>query len=385
MRRIITAREQVELLSPWRTAMPIFHHLTDDPDFKLNPKFSPETFYEEGGSTPKPEHGLYVTSPSHLDRWREDYEWDRPYTAEIDVPDHVLNDPKVKSRTDYAPMDDDPVQAFIPAQHFDQLRVKSVKPTSHFQAMSEIYDEQVEQLSPWREAAVPDWERKLINRNTATDVNDEVHKLDWDGSKGYGHGERSSGLTPTCSCGWSSDAGSEAAGRRGFTQHIKSIERRATRQAMSEIYDEYAGHHQSPGPGTGFPVWDMTGEHQKDDEIGGVPEDWYTHPQYYSSGSNGVGAADMRRTQKIYNDTRGKPEHPVTIYRALPHGNTTFNTGDWVTPSLAYAKQHAAQSDDPSEDWPVIKSTVPAKHLYQNGDSYDEMGYHGPGHQGTVV
>lgn len=113
-----------------RVAMPVFHHLTDDPNFKLNPDFKPETFYEEGGDNPKPEGGLYVTSPSQVNRWREDYEWDRPYTAEIDVPDHVLNTPEVKGRTVYAPMDDDPVEAFVPAKYFDQLQVKRVRPTA---------------------------------------------------------------------------------------------------------------------------------------------------------------------------------------------------------------------------------------------------------------
>lgn len=150
-------------------------------------------------------------------------------------------------------------------------------------------------------------------------------------------------------------------------------------------YDEYAGHHRSPGPGTGWPVHEMTNVDESVHGLGGVPEDWYTHPQYYSSGSgSGDDIADMKRTQKLYNDMRGKPDHPVTIYRALPHGNTDFNTGDWVTPSESYARQHAIQDDDPANDWPIIKTTVPAKHLYQNGDSYDEFGYHGPMIPGQV-
>lgn len=164
--------------------------------------------------------------------------------------------------------------------------------------------------------------------------------------------------------------------------HERHLHARFEREAMAS-YEEYAGHHSSPGPGTGWPVHEMT---NVDGELGGVPEDWYTHPHYYSSGaSDGGSAADMKATQKLYNDMRGKPDHPVTVYRALPHGNTDFNTGDWVTPSLNYAKQHAIQSDNPAEDWPVIKTTVPAKHLFQNGDSYDEFGYHGPSHAGGIV
>lgn len=147
-------------------------------------------------------------------------------------------------------------------------------------------------------------------------------------------------------------------------------------------YDEYAGHHAAPGPGTGFPIHDMHGE-DYGGGLGGVPTDWQTHPQYYDSGE--VSPRDTKNVQKMYNRVNGNPEAPVDMYRALPHGNTKFNTGDWVTPSLAYARQHAMHATDPSQDWPVIKSTVPAKHLWQNGDSYYEMGYHGPGHEGQVV
>jgi hypothetical protein len=154
----------------------------------------------------------------------------------------------------------------------------------------------------------------------------------------------------------------------------------ALRLAMAE-YDEYAGHHQSPGPGTGFPVHDMSGN----EDLGGVPDDWYTHPQYYAHSGEAPGVRGMKQTQQMYNRVRGNPEATVNIYRALPHGNADFHTGDWVTPSLEYARGHAASQQGPDQDWPVIKSTVPAKHLWQNADSYYEMGYHGPSHQGKMI
>jgi hypothetical protein len=157
------------------------------------------------------------------------------------------------------------------------------------------------------------------------------------------------------------------------------------RRAMSEIYDEYAGHHQAPGPHSGdAPIHDLHSGGPNQD-ITSLPEDWQTHPQYYAHSSEAPGVRGMKQTQQMYNRVNGKPEEMVDIYRALPHGNTSFNTGDWVTPSLAYARGHAMSEGGPEGDMPVIKSTVPAKHLYQNGDSYYEMGYHGPGHQGTVV
>lgn len=110
----------------------------------------------------------------------------------------------------------------------------------------------------------------------------------------------------------------------------------------------------------------------------------FKHASYYGHGPEDK-ALGLGQVSKIYNQARGNPEHPVTMYRALPHGNTSFNTGDWVTPSLSYARQHAMHPDDPSQDMPVIKSTVPAKHLHTDGNSIYEFGYNGPSHQGEVV
>lgn len=155
----------------------------------------------------------------------------------------------------------------------------------------------------------------------------------------------------------------------------------ARRTAMAE-YDEYAGNHKAPGPNTGWPAWDMAGEHgTTTDEYGGVPADWYTHPHYYAAGE--TSKADLRNTQKVYNDMRGKPDQMVNIYRALPRQHATdFNTGDWITTSPEYAQQHADSQGDGT--WSVMQAQVPAKHLYHNGDSYYEMGYHGPKTPGQV-
>lgn len=146
--------------------------------------------------------------------------------------------------------------------------------------------------------------------------------------------------------------------------------------AQADEYD-YRMHHKAPGPDSGFPFHDMTGNY----EIGGVPEDWYTHPQHYTRGE--VSSGEVRKVQKAYQQAHGNPEHPVDIYRALPPGQDHINTGDWVTPSLEYARGHA-QSEG-SGDWPVIHMTAPAKHLWQNGDSYFEMGYHGPPSQAKTA
>ncbi|QIG58324.1 acetyltransferase [Gordonia phage Skog] len=147
----------------------------------------------------------------------------------------------------------------------------------------------------------------------------------------------------------------------------------------SRVAQDYRMDHTAPGPEDGFPLHNMAGS----EALGGVPDDWHTHPQYYSYGE--VSPRETKSVQQMYQRTNGNPHEMVDIYRALPHGKDDFHTGDWVTPSLEYARQHAMHPDDPSQDMPVIKSTVPAKHLFHNGDSYYEMGYHGPSHKGQVV
>jgi hypothetical protein len=135
----------------------------------------------------------------------------------------------------------------------------------------------------------------------------------------------------------------------------------------ARVANDYRLQHRAPGPHWGYPLHDMD-----------VGEDWYEHPEWYGGDHSDVSQSEMRQAQQAYIQARGNPDHPITIYRALPPGHTTFHAGDWVTPTLGYARGHAIQSEDPADDWPVIKATVPAKHLWQNGDSYHELGYHGP-------
>lgn len=117
------------------------------------------------------------------------------------------------------------------------------------------------------------------------------------------------------------------------------------------------------------------------------PPDVYTHPHYYGSGEGlHGGPRAFNETVQTLRRIRGNPEAPVTMYRALPpeHADKGFRTGDWVSVHHSYAEGHGMHPDDPSKDWPVIKTTVPAKHLWNNGDSLDEFGYHGPPVKGEI-
>lgn len=99
--------------------------------------------------------------------------------------------------------------------------------------------------------------------------------------------------------------------------------------------------------------------------------DYYEHPEYYSHDRGPVDRECVRAIKAA----RGNPHAQVVIYRALPKGFTDINTGDWVTPSLAYARQHAISNGE--EDWPVITATVPASTLWTEGYAA-EWGYSGP-------
>lgn len=112
----------------------------------------------------------------------------------------------------------------------------------------------------------------------------------------------------------------------------------------------------------------------------GMSEEVYTHPHYWATGgtpskADREGLAQLRKA-------KGNPEHPVTVYRASPPGAPhVMNTGDWVSLSHSYAKDHGEyrQAEDGGEPWVVHKATVPAKHVRDGGtDPYKEQGYWGP-------
>jgi hypothetical protein len=73
------------------------------------------------------------------------------------------------------------------------------------------------------------------------------------------------------------------------------------------------------------------------------------------------------------------------MYRSVPRGVLTFNPGDWVAITKAYARDHGRHGSDPGLDMPVIAARVSASRLFTSGDSYQEWGYDGPPLEGRVV
>lgn len=82
---------------------------------------------------------------------------------------------------------------------------------------------------------------------------------------------------------------------------------------------------------------------------------------------------------------RGNPEAIVGLYRAVPKGVRDINTGDWVTTSRQYAREHAAISENPDEDMDVLGFNARAKHITFGGNDAFEFGYVGPSKSGYLV
>lgn len=81
-----------------------------------------------------------------------------------------------------------------------------------------------------------------------------------------------------------------------------------------------------------------------------------------------------RESLQIINRAKGYPERMVPVYRAMPKDakGTAIGNGDWVTTSKQYAQMHGNNALDGK--FKIVSRMIPAKHLYNNGDSIHEWG-----------
>lgn len=70
--------------------------------------------------------------------------------------------------------------------------------------------------------------------------------------------------------------------------------------------------------------------------------------------------------------TKGKPDAEIEIFRAVPKGVKDINSGDWVSTSKTYAKQHGESTLN--GEYEIISKKVKAKTLSTEGYPY-EYGY----------
>jgi hypothetical protein len=183
------------------------------------------------------------------------------------------------------------------------------------------------------------------------------------------------------------------------------------------IDTEYRGSHTAADHESGSPMYDLTDTY---------PDDIYSlNGAYYY----GDGLSYDRIAISIIRAAKGKPNYKVRIYRAVPnvlthqekitkyenekkyilkygklpktadfsdmhrseyydyadneiqklkqHYETSLqkimiNSGDWVTITHRYAKEHGLAN---LKNYKIISKIVPAKHLYTTGDSIHEWGY----------
>ncbi len=131
---------------------------------------------------------------------------------------------------------------------------------------------------------------------------------------------------------------------------------------------DYRGHHKAPGK-------DEDNYHAPAHELDRLyPKDVYGELGHHIYGDGGSSRKMDREVLNILREARGNPDHPITIYRAVPseYKDADINPGDWVTPTLDYAHNHGLREFDSHH---IIEKTVPARHLFTNADSLHEFGY----------
>jgi hypothetical protein len=135
---------------------------------------------------------------------------------------------------------------------------------------------------------------------------------------------------------------------------------------VEEAPSSYQGQHEAPTMGSGKPLHDLSDVY---------PQDFYSFeaPRLYGHGMDEARDARIIRQLQSF---KGRPDRPVTIYRAVPKDvprGAKINQGDWVTTDRQYAIEHGMGALN--GEYKIIKQNVKARDLFTNGDSIYEMGY----------
>jgi hypothetical protein len=145
------------------------------------------------------------------------------------------------------------------------------------------------------------------------------------------------------------------------TQHPRSIN-----TPMAEF--EYRGAHTAPyktEDATTAPGYELNRT---------FPDDVYGPNGYRYYGHGGDAENMDKETMAIMQQAKGNPDYPITVYRAVPKEfvDEDIYTGDWITPNINYAKEHGRRFDN---GYHIIEKTVPAKYIWNDGNSIHEFGY----------
>lgn len=89
----------------------------------------------------------------------------------------------------------------------------------------------------------------------------------------------------------------------------------------------------------------------------------------------GEGREYDNKAISIIRSAKNNPDKMIKIYRAVPKDikDMRVRNGDWVAIVKEYAIEHGSRVLD--DNFRIIENTVPAKQLFNNGDSINEWGY----------
>lgn len=99
--------------------------------------------------------------------------------------------------------------------------------------------------------------------------------------------------------------------------------------------------------------------------------DVFEHPEWYMFGGDGWYKKAYKESWNALKKVRNNPDGEITIYRATI--GDSFNEGDWVSPSKAYAEWHNYSNLEGKGK--VIELKVKAKDIRFAGDDLNEFGY----------
>ena len=130
---------------------------------------------------------------------------------------------------------------------------------------------------------------------------------------------------------------------------------------------EYTGQHEAPG-------YDPQRSTAPMHDVSSIIPDYYTRSHEYRLSYEPTEDAAMDRIHSV----RNRPKAQVRVFRAIPADVVVkrgkgINPNDWVTPVRAYAMEHGRSHL--SNQFKIVSKTVPAKHLYTEGNSWEEWGY----------
>jgi hypothetical protein len=134
--------------------------------------------------------------------------------------------------------------------------------------------------------------------------------------------------------------------------------------------DEYRMQHQAPNSHDK----DVTTNLANVKESGIVPDDYWTHPQYYQSDSQERSSFyAVKQAIELYKKY-GNAKSGLWVYRAVPKDvkEDKIRNGDWVTPSRSYAEGEGSEIQG---GYKIIAQRARLEDLWWDANSINELGY----------